>query len=55
MDHEEGIAQFRQYLNRRFPGRRTVIDYVSDVRQFVAVCDKPWRRVTLQDIDALVD
>jgi site-specific recombinase XerD len=55
MDHEEGIAQFRQYLYRRFPGRRTVIDYVSDVRQFVAVCDKPWRNVTLHDIDAFVD
>jgi site-specific recombinase XerD len=55
MEHEEGIAQFRQYLNRRFPGRRTVIDYVSDVRQFVAVCDKPWRSVTLKDIDAFVD
>jgi site-specific recombinase XerD len=55
MDHNEGIAQFTQYLNRRFPGRRTVIDYVSDVRQFAAVCPKPWRSVTMQDIDAFVD
>ena len=55
MDHNEGIAQFTQYLNRRFPGRRTVIDYVSDVHQFVAVCPKPWRSVTLQDIDVFVD
>ena len=55
MDHNEGIAQFTQYLKRRFPGRRTAIDYVSDVRQFVAVCSKPWRSVTLHDIDAFVD
>jgi hypothetical protein len=46
MDHNEGIAQFTQYLNRRFPGRRTVIDYVSDVHQFVMVCPEPWRSVT---------
>ena len=55
MDHDEGIAKFTQYLNRRFPGRRTVIDYVSDVRQFSAVCAKPWRSVTMQDIDLFVD
>jgi site-specific recombinase XerD len=55
MDHDEGITQFTQYLKRRFPGRRTVIDYVSDVRQFAAVCPKPRRSVTLQDIDAFVD
>lgn len=55
MDQDESIAQFAQYLIRRFPGRRTAIDYVSDVRQFAAVCSKPWRMVTLQDIDAFVD
>ena len=30
------IEQFKQYLHRRAPGRRTAIDYVSDVRQFAA-------------------
>ncbi len=52
---DERIAQFAQYLTRRFPGRRTAIDYVSDVRQFVAMCSKPWRTVSLHDIDAFVD
>lgn len=55
MEQDEQIAQFAQYLTRRFPGRRTVIDYVSDVRQFVAVCRKPWRSISLHDIDAFVD
>jgi site-specific recombinase XerD len=32
-----------------------VIDYVSDVRQFSAVCAKPWRSVSMQDIDSFVD
>jgi len=49
------IEQFGQYLQRRAPGRRTAIDYVSDVRQFAIVCSKPWREVTMQDIDAFVD
>ena len=35
MDQLESMRQFEQYLQRRFPGRRTAIDYVSDVRQFV--------------------
>ena len=41
MDQNEGVVQFGQFLNRRFPGRRTEIDYVSDVRKFVAICPKP--------------
>jgi site-specific recombinase XerD len=51
----QDIEQFEQYLKRRAPGRRTSVDYVSDVRQFAAVCQKPWREVTMQDIDAFVD
>jgi len=47
--------QFKQYLNRRAPQRRTAIDYCSDVRQFAAACPKAWRQVTMQDIDAFVD
>jgi site-specific recombinase XerD len=55
MDRTESITQFEQYLKRRFPGRRTAIDYVSDVRLFAAFCAKPWRDVTIHDIDAFVD
>lgn len=55
MERNATIEQFRQYLERRFPGRRTPVDYCSDVRQFAAVCAKPWREVTMHDIDAFVD
>lgn len=55
MDRNESVSKFEQYLQRRFPERRTPIDYVSDVRQFMAVCPKPWREVTMHDIDAFVD
>lgn len=55
MDRQESIQRFEQYLQRRFPDRRTAIDYVSDIRQFAAHCSKPWREVTLLDIDAFVD
>jgi site-specific recombinase XerD len=55
MDQLGDIQRFKQYLERRFPGRRTATDYVSDVRQFVAMCQKPWREVTMHDIDHFVD
>ena len=55
MDRNASLAQFELYLQRRFPERRTPIDYVSDIRQFMAVCPKPWREVTMHDIDAFVD
>jgi site-specific recombinase XerC len=55
MDELDSLQQFDRYLQRRFPDRRTAVDYMSDVRQFMAVCPKPWREVTLQDIDAFVD
>jgi len=55
MDQLESIQRFDRYLRRRFPNRRTPVDYVCDVRQFVAVCPKPWREVTMHDIDASVD
>jgi site-specific recombinase XerD len=55
MDRNESLAQFELYLQRRFPGRRTSIDYVSDIRQFMATCSKPWREVTMHDIDDFVD
>ncbi|MEK7207298.1 MAG: tyrosine-type recombinase/integrase, partial [Pseudomonadota bacterium] len=55
MDKNESLVKFEQYLRRRFPERRTPIDYLSDVRQFMAACPKPWRDVTMRDIDAFVD
>ena len=55
MDRNESLAKFESYLQRRFPGRRTPVDYVSDVRQFMAICPKPWREVSMQDIDLFVD
>ena len=47
----QDIEQFKQYLSRRAPQRRTAIDYSCDVRQFAAACPKAWRQVTMQDID----
>jgi site-specific recombinase XerD len=55
MERSESIQQFEQYLKRRFPDRRTAIDYVSDIRQFARHCPKAWREVRLHDIDAFVD
>lgn len=55
MNRDEAISRFERYLQRRFPGRRTPIDYLSDVRLFARACERPWREVTLQDIDAFVD
>ena len=37
MDRNESLTKFESYLQRRFPERRTSIDYVSDVRQFMVV------------------
>ena len=55
MDEPDRLEQFTQYLERRAPGRRTTILYVSDVRQFAAVIRKPWREIMMQDIDTFVD
>ena len=55
MNRDEAITCFERYLQRRFPGRRTPVDYLSDVRLFARTCEHPWREVTMQDIDAFVD
>lgn len=55
MEREESLYQFEAYLKRRFPDRRTPIDYISDVRQFMATSSKPWREVVMRDIDNFVD
>jgi integrase/recombinase XerC len=55
MDKSESLTKFEQYLLRRFPDRRTAKDYLSDIRQFGAVCPKDWRDVSMHDIDTFVD
>jgi site-specific recombinase XerD len=55
MTRDEDIANFERYLRRRFPQRRTPVDYVSDVRLFAQACDTPWREIGLHEIDAFVD
>jgi len=55
MEREAEVEQFRQYLERRFPGRRTSRDYVSDLRQFMSTSDKDWHEVDLHEIDAFID
>ena len=39
-EKENSLIQFDLYLRRRFPDRRTPIDYLSDVRQFISACPK---------------
>ena len=36
MDRNESLVKFEAYLCRRFPHRRTPVDYLSDIRQFMA-------------------
>ena len=55
MERQDSLQRFEQYLRRRFPERRTAVDYLSDVRQFAAFCPKAWREVTMLDLDAFVD
>ena len=55
MDELDNVQRFEQYLRRRFPDRRTATDYACDVRLFIGNCPKPWREVTLHDIDQFVD
>jgi len=55
MDTENVFLEFEKYLQRRFPGRRTAVDYLSDLRQFRNVCQKPWREISMHDIDNFVD
>lgn len=55
MEREADVKTFVQYLQRRFPERRTSKDYESDVRQFMKQCHKEWRDVRMQDIDGFID
>jgi site-specific recombinase XerD len=55
MDEDKVLLEFEKYLQRRFPERRTSMDYLSDMRQFRKVCQKAWREINMQDIDQFVD
>jgi site-specific recombinase XerD len=55
MDTENILEEFEKYLQRRFPKRRTSVDYLSDLRQFRSVCQKPWREISMHDMDAFVE
>ncbi len=55
MERETDVKKYVQYLQRRYPERRTSKDYESDVHQFMKQCDKAWRDVHMQDIDAFID
>ena len=55
MDNAKALQRFKAYLRRRYPNRRTPIDYVSDVRQFQSSCAKSWDKVTVKDLDRFVD
>jgi site-specific recombinase XerD len=55
MDAKDYLLKFEQFLQRRSPDRRTPKDYLSDIRQFMRFCSKPWPGVTMQDIDAFID
>jgi site-specific recombinase XerD len=55
MDEENVLHEFEKYLHRRFPGRRTSVDYLSDLRQFRSACLKIWREIDMHDIDQFVD
>lgn len=55
MNAEKVFDEFEKYLHRRFPERRTAVDYLSDLRQFRRVCQKEWREIDMHDIDGFVD
>jgi site-specific recombinase XerD len=55
MDTKNVFLEFEKYLQRRFPDRRTSVDYLSDLRQFRSVCQKAWREIDMHDIDYFVD
>jgi site-specific recombinase XerD len=55
METENIFVEFEKYLRRRFPKRRTPVDYLSDLRQFRSVCQKAWREISMHDIDAFVE
>lgn len=55
MNTDDVLVEFEKYLQRRFPKRRTSVDYVSDVRQFRSICQKAWREIGMHEIDAFVE
>jgi site-specific recombinase XerD len=51
----EWVEKFRQYLQRRFPGRSTAKHYESDMKCFLEKCGKPLLAVQMADVDKFVD
>ena len=49
------IEEFERYLNRRYPCRSTARHYVSDLRVFRRLVDKPPRDVSRQDVSRFVE
>lgn len=52
---KRAIEEFERYLNRRCPGRSTARHYVSDLRVFQRLVDKPPRDVSRQDVSRFVE
>jgi site-specific recombinase XerD len=55
LTNEEWIAEFKRYLERRFPGRSTAVHYESDMKCFLLHYKGPLLAVGRADIDAFVD
>lgn len=52
---EKEIGAFERYLRRRYPGSSTTKHYISDLRIFRRLIQKPWHEVTRLDIDRFVE
>lgn len=52
---EKEIGAFERYLRRRYPGSSTMKHYLSDLRIFRQLIDKPAHQVTRLDIDHFVE
>jgi integrase/recombinase XerD len=52
---EESIRAFERYLNRRYPKRSTTKHYISDIRIFRRLVDKPPREIGRQDIQDFIE
>ena len=52
---EGAIQDFKQYLERRYPGRSTAKHYVNDLKHFQKLIGKPPRTVTRWDVEAFIE
>lgn len=49
------VVRFSKWLRRRSPHATTVIHYTNDLELFFAWADKPYKVITLHDIDAYIE